>query len=113
MMDNRSHIDKIIACLEDVLKRPEMYLGPSADVAHVVTFLSGFDTACTALDLSPGHTDTAYQSVVREKGWAESSTRGVWNIMYDRGLTEHEIVRELIVIEIAAWKQRAALPPSN
>jgi hypothetical protein len=113
MMDNRSQIGKIIACLEDVLKRPEMYLGPSADVTHVVAFLSGFDTACTTLGLSSGHMDTAYQSVVREKGWAESSTRGIWNIMSDRGITEHEIVRELIVIEIEAWKQRAASPLSN
>lgn len=112
-MDTQSQIRKIIACLEDVRQRPGMYLGASADVAHVVAFLHGFDTACMVLGLSPGRMDMAYQSVVRERGWSESSTRGVWNIMHDRGLKEHEIVQELIVVEIETWKQRAISPPSN
>lgn len=112
-MDNRSQLREIIACLEDVLNRPGMYLGASADVAHVVAFLNGFDTACTALGLSPGHTDTAYHAVVREKGWSETSTRGMWAIMHERGLTEDAIMRELIAIEIDVWKKRATAPPSH
>jgi hypothetical protein len=109
-MHNQIHIYDIIACLEDVLQRPGVYLGTSIDVTHVVAFLNGFDAACVASGLSGGYVDAVYQSVVRERGWGESSTRGIWNSMRDRGLPEDEIVRELLLIEIATWKRRATLP---
>lgn len=107
-MADSSQVDTIIACLEDVLNRPGMYLGPFNDVPHVVAFLNGFDTACAALGFSPVRLDVTYQSVVRERGWFESSTRGIWDVMHDRGLDEHEIVRELVVVELEVWKRRTS-----
>jgi hypothetical protein len=96
--------------LQDILNRPGMYIGPFVnDIESVVSFLSGFNTACEALGIPSSHTDEFYLSVVRERGWSAPSTRGIWTIMREQGMGEESIIRELLTIELEVWKKRIAL----
>lgn len=98
---------RIVECLQDVLNRPGMYFGPQATVEQVFAFINGFDTACSVLGVRGDYTDQAYQKVLYERNWLETSTRGIWTVMRERGMSDDAIIKEMLLIELEAWERRA------
>lgn len=89
-------VDRLIEYLRSFQKRKPMYVHP-VTVPTVQAFLWGFKTGCHALgfELDPELWWTAQEA----RGW-ERSPSGPVPQMEARGLSETEIMGELIAIEI-------------
>ncbi len=96
----------IIGQLENVHKRPALFIGRKDDVKSAVNFLQGFLTACDALGF--GYSRDIGRQVIVENDW-EPSSQGVWLQMREKGMHEEEIVQELVRMEIRSWQKLVAL----
>ena len=76
-----------------------------ADVVAAKNFLSGFMTGCAACGLVVPH-DFQERATI-ERGWLWSALRPIEE-MREQGLTEEQIVDELLAIEISAWEMCGA-----
>lgn len=95
-MNQRDIINKLIKNLEHVLKRPTMYLGTVTwDAANI--FIYGFSCAYGAMGV-PLTLDIRRQAT-NSRGWEFTSIRGA-DKMREQGLSEEQIVQELLLIEI-------------
>ncbi len=96
----------IIGQLENVHKRPALFMGKKDDVAGAVNFLQGFLTACDALGF--GYSRDISRQVIVENDW-EPGSQGVWLQMREKGMSEADIVQELVRIEIRSWQKLVAI----
>lgn len=96
----------MIGVLENVYKRPALYIGRKDDVDGVVNFLQGFLTACDALGF--GYSRDINRQVIVEDDW-EPGAQGVWLQMREKGMSEEEIVKELVRLEIKNWQKLVAI----
>ena len=96
----------IIGQLENVYQRPALFIGRRDDVAGAVDFLAGFLTACDALGFR--YSRDISRHVIVENEW-EPSSQGVWLQMREKGLSEEEIVKELVQLEIKGWQKLVAI----
>jgi hypothetical protein len=99
-MDKQSYVMKIIRLLEEVKRKPGMYIGPPGGIE---AFLSGFRGACALFGVETGY-DDLYETVLIEHGWGQNTNPKLK--MHEGGLNEHAIVQELLSIEIEVWKRR-------
>ena len=97
---DKAYIAAIIAKLEDVRQRPLMWIG---QFENIVPFINGFNTAC--LSTIYNIRDNFYEEVANERGW-HVSAQGPESFMREKGLTESQIVDELLTIHIELWKRR-------
>ena len=97
-------IAALIEVLEQVRRRPGLFTGFQEDVGPVVTWLSGFQTACTILGYKCG--PDIERQVLRENGW-ERRADGVVGQMAERGMSPEEIVRALLMLEIEQLRRLA------
>lgn len=87
--------ERIIQVLESFRQRKHMYLSPVT--AHTAeTYLAGFQTGCFASGII-----WDYREAGIERGW-EMNAAGPVPEMQGRGLSDDEIIDELIAIHIAA-----------
>ncbi len=91
----------LLGTLEGLRRRPEMYIIGKNNVEALLSFLYGMFTLCSHLT---GFDRSTFLEIAKRRGWQESP-RGVVPSMREAGLSEEEIVKELIEIEIAAYKQ--------
>ncbi|MGI4789124.1 MAG: hypothetical protein ACRYFS_09780 [Janthinobacterium lividum] len=96
----------IIGELENVCKRPAMWINKKDDVDGVINFLQGFLTACDALGF--GYSRDISRQVHVESDW-ESGAEGVWLQMRQKGMSEEAIVQELLRMEIRTRQKQVAL----
>jgi hypothetical protein len=89
-------IDKMIQILRSFQDRKKMYVQP-LDVANVQSFLGGFVVGSFAADFELPH-ELAWTAQER-RGW-EQSALGPVRQMRERGMSEEEIMDELIEIQI-------------
>lgn len=91
----------LLAGWEHICKRPLMYF--SNDVPAVVNFLEGFKTAC--LMLNPAFDYKAiYGQVIQERGWKDSP-QGIWRQMQERGMSDEEVISEMLAVYQEIWTQ--------
>ena len=96
-------LQQIITLLEHIRKRPGMYLGPPS-VDALVHFLPGFHAGCEIAGYRITHVpESAYHTIVEARGWEHLANKPIAE-MQARGMSELDIIEELLQIEIATWK---------
>ncbi len=100
---------KIIRILEAVKSRPEMYVGKRDDPKEIQTFLWGIHVICRTLT---GVDYDFFREIALKRGWKNSPV-GIVPSMREAGLSDEEIVTELITIDIEAYKQIFKLESLN
>ena len=93
-------INSLIENLEQVRLRPGMWMG-RITVEAACGFNGGIACACAAFGMN--QTIQLRDQATRNRGWVFTSTGGV-NMMEAKGLTEAQIVDELLLIEIEMLK---------
>ena len=95
-MNKQEAIYKLIETLQHVIKRPTMYMGRATwDAVNI--FIYGFSCAYGAVGV-PLTLDLRRQAT-NSRGWEFTSLRGA-DKMRKKGLSEEQIVQELLRIEI-------------
>lgn len=96
----------IIGELENVYKRPALYIGKNDDVEGIVNFYQGFLGACDALGF--GYSRDISRQVIVENSW-EPNAEGIWLQMRKKGMGEEDIVKEFVRLEIKKWQRLVAI----
>jgi hypothetical protein len=101
---------KLPAILEMVWAHPASFLGRADDPQRAETFIDGFRLACQAF----GHDGDpeAFRAVWKARGWERRGTPLVRQ-MRERGMSESEIVQELLAIEVAYWRRVVTEKPTE
>jgi hypothetical protein len=95
-------LDNILATLAHIKKRPFMHVYPNAEAA--INFLHGFNAGCSTAGYRISHTpETPYQAIIEARGWPFYAGRPITE-MRNAGMTEEQIIQELVEIEILTWK---------
>ena len=95
-MVQKDVVEKLIEEVRRVVERPVMYLG-SVTVASAIGFQAGIYCACSAFGIT---LTTALRSrASNSRGWKFGPSGGV-NPMREHGLTEEQIVQELLLNDI-------------
>ncbi len=95
-MNQHEVIARLIEQVRRVAERPTMYLG-SVTVASAIGFQAGIYCACSAFGIA---LTTALRSgASNSRGWEFGPSGGV-NPMREHGLTEEQIVQELLLNDI-------------
>lgn len=98
---NKASVDKIVEFFEAVKARPLMYFGKySTD--SVIAFTYGFYMSLSITDQPFPDLDTQ-KKASKNRGW-NFNALGIVPHMKEKGLSDKEMVRELISVEIEAWK---------
>lgn len=100
---NNAQIANIVELLEAIRHRPGMYFG-NVELARVEGFLFGFEMACPTLGHSFPH--GLKWKIVEERRW-QWPARGLSlsGFLEERGLSDAQIVDELLAVEIECWKR--------
>jgi hypothetical protein len=101
-------IEDIINILQAIRERPLLAMGDQP--LAVVSFLSGFNILVGFAGFTTPRSgyNELYKEVVIAHGW-EWDAGGPWHQMQGRGMSNEEIMKETLTIEIAYWKR--SLPP--
>jgi hypothetical protein len=98
-------IQNIIAFLEGAKERPGMYFYPLNNTSALLNWLSGLYAGCSIygfhIDYSPG---SVYHAIIEEQGWEYRNDRAIME-MQQIGLSNEEIIRKMLDIEIETWKR--------
>lgn len=99
-INNQTIIAKLLVILEHAKERPGMYF---SNIETADSFLRGFGTAVSVyLEV-----DEVYRirvQVTNERGWPRSS-REPWDEMISTGMSEEQVIGEMLNIEIEVWKR--------
>lgn len=98
---DKVQVDGIISELENVRQYKNMYIG-SIDVSLAEAYLNGLITAWKKFGFEAD--ETIRERIITERGWEISAARPVRE-MRSRGLTDEEIIHEVLTIEIETWKR--------
>ena len=109
MLTTKDILAGFIEHLEHVRQRPGPFVGAYTEVA-IRTYLVGFNTACRLCGYE--QEDRVFWEVCAERGW-EMNTLGPQKLMNDAGWAEHDIVDEMIIIEIETWKKMQSQLPAS
>ena len=95
-MNQRKVIAELIARLQNVAARPMMFM-TSITSDDAINFCYGFSCAYSVSNIRPS-SDIRRQTN-NSRGWEFGSSHGI-SIMRSAGLSEEQIVQELLLIEI-------------
>ena len=99
-----TQIVRIIERLEHMRLRKRFYLN-SLDLEATINFFAGFRIGLSTLGSPPDYRDELIDKkkiIHRRRGW-EWNSGGAWAVMQNLGMSEEDIIDELLVIEIEAW----------
>jgi len=99
---------KLVETLKSVRERKEMYFQP-VTVEAAESFLGGFRVACL---VSGAIEDADWLDLQESRGW-KSNAMGPVGEMRERGLTEEQIIDELIELENIAFQRSSAAGSST
>jgi hypothetical protein len=95
---------QVVELLNHVRERPPIWLG-GYNPQELILFIHGLGAGVAVFGLRiERHPGSAYYDVLIERGWEFLAGFPV-DEMRERGLSEQEIVRELLTIEIETWKR--------
>jgi hypothetical protein len=97
-------IDRIISDLEEIKKRPNMYIQPVLS-DMLVCFLNGLERGVLLSEKSLTFHEIAQarQEANQIRGW-KNIPRNASHEMRERNICEIDIIKELVEIEIEMWK---------
>ncbi len=98
---NKEQAERLIKFLAAVKTRPAIHIGRYDDHRAVQIFLSAVYSTCqisTKFDYEP------FQAVVERRGWTPTG-EGLAPSMREAGLSDEQIVIEMIDMHIEAYKQ--------
>jgi hypothetical protein len=98
---SREYIDKFIELFEAVWARPLMYFG-KYDTDAVVLFTHGLYMSLSLTNHSFPALEI-YREVSKNRGW-HFNALGIVPDMKAKGLSNEEMVKELVSVEIEVWK---------
>lgn len=105
-MDTKD-LENLITCLENVRKRPAMYLGRT-DVEWAFHFLNGFQSAVWVIfGVSRDCYSAEWEQVVEGHGW-EWLPVHPYHQMVERGMSPQEVIEELVTMEIELLQRVAS-----
>ena len=98
-------VAEIIEVLESMRNRKSMYLR-TIDTAAAENYRNGFHLACWILGYDIIRTErNYYEKVVTGRGWDYRAAEGLpLDEMKKSGLSDEQIVDEILAIEIDVWK---------
>jgi hypothetical protein len=95
---------KVVELLREVRRRPPVWLGGYSPDS-LIHFLHGVNAAVGVFGLRVDrYLGSSYGQVITERGWEHLAVAPV-DEMRERGLSDQEIVQELLTIEIETWKR--------
>jgi hypothetical protein len=98
------HAQKVVELLREVRRRPPAWLGGYSPES-LLHFLHGVTAVAGAFGLRVDrYLGSAYGQVITERGWEHVAVAPV-DEMRERGLSDPEVVQELLTIEIETWKR--------
>src|SRR5215510_8097587 len=105
-------IPSIIDALEGVRRRPEMYIGKieSESMQHYVWGFRQAAHLCAKWSYFEKYLRIV-EKVAYDRGWP--MILDFVKSIRARGLSEKEIIEEMLIVEIESWKRLAALISSN
>ncbi|NJO82379.1 MAG: hypothetical protein HC828_05875 [Blastochloris sp.] len=92
----------LLEFLERVYERPTVYLGP--ELKGVSHFLWGIRGLCFAL-FEISINQEIHKHILEERGWNYSAVAPLRE-MEERNLSDSDIAKELLAIEISVWKRQ-------
>lgn len=96
-------IERIIECLENFQKRPQMFAGGNGDIDAIRSFLNGFHFAFfAAFDYRITMWDEFQKA--HEKLDLKFNTLGFEGQLLAQGISKEEIIQKIIQVEIETWK---------
>jgi hypothetical protein len=108
MTDPRQAVQRFIDTLERCRTRSAMLVGRTS-VERIIAFFNGANLALgCCLDNPSGHNaDDIWLAVLYRRQLRSGATgmAGVADQLRDRGMTEEQVVEELIAIEIENWRR--------
>jgi hypothetical protein len=90
-----------LVTLDYIRKHPLMFM--SADVPAVQNFMTGFQMAWSLAYPETNFSDK-FQQLATDRGW-NSTTKPVWLLMQEQGLSADAIIQELLDLHYETWKQ--------
>lgn len=104
-MSLNDHKKNVLDQLDAISKRPAMYFGSEENVASAESYLHGYNAALSVTLTGDYHgISDLYGETMIQRGWKWSAA-GVTHQMREKGLSDKEIVAELIQIELQCFKQ--------
>jgi hypothetical protein len=98
----QEQIGAIIEYLEQVRRRPGMYIG-RVDYSSLLNHLYGIEFACRLFGLEAD--GNLLKKALLERGWKNDTRLGSYPYMVEQGLSEVQIVDENLVARIEMWKK--------
>lgn len=98
-------IPQIIERLENVRGRKQMYFRP-VDLEALLNFLAGFNVSVSLLGNLDWPDYQAHREAYRKRNWEYTAggARKAAEEMRKRGMTEENILDEVLLLEIEAWR---------
>jgi hypothetical protein len=102
---SKVNYSKIINALFHVKERPQMHIGKPS-VESLECFIHGFNSGCffANSDIDSAKHRKLLEQITVERGWLLRPV-SVSVEMRERGMSEPEIIQELLTIEIEAWSR--------
>lgn len=103
------NIEEIIRFLNHVKQKPNMYVDKS-DITSMESLIYGFNAGCHIMSdaINPLKHRDIIDQVKIDRGWHFSPV-SVTVEMKKRGLSDEEIIQELLDIEIETWRRMEIL----
>jgi len=103
-MNEAAAVERIIEMLENVKRRPGMYMG-QVEPRLARAFINGFEVACQSLGIrSRGE---LYETILKERGWNWIPATGIETPMKKKGMSKESMVDEMLAIQIACYQRLA------
>ena len=96
-MSQRDIIDKLIVELHLTLTRPAMFMGETT-IRGTQIYLSGMYSVLVLIGIV--FTSDIRVKAVESRGWEFYANTGLYLYLQEQGLSEEQIVQELLLIEI-------------
>jgi hypothetical protein len=100
----------ILAILDSVSKRPQMYVRP-VSLTAIQSFLTGVRVGCGLARIE--YTPEDFREAASERGWEIRGSESIDGVLMRSGLSEVEMIHEMIVVEREAYAvamRRATAP---
>ena len=91
--------------LDSLAQRPQMFVG-QASCSMVQSYLNGLSAGLRFAGTS--YTQEEYRVAAQSRGWRIVSGLGIRGDFDEHGLSDTEMVRELVAVEIDAYRRAAA-----
>jgi hypothetical protein len=91
----------LLQLLDSIAKRPQVYVASPVSYATVKSYLNGLAGGLRLTGIEYSWDD--YHAAAEDRGWDPRGNIGILRDFMKKGLTDEQIVREIIAVEAAAY----------